>query len=74
MLKKLRNPSKLLLFSIILFKISLSYREKKKNEKNENDLNFRIVNEKNEKIERLNVNINCRHFFFEESDSFYLKY
>ena len=63
-LKKLRNSSKLLLFLIILLKIIL-LDEKKENFKSlkdkkdvKNDLNFRIVNEKSEKIKRLNVNVN----------------
>ena len=50
MLKKFRKPSELLLFSIILLKIILFYKEEKENEKNENNLNFRIIDEKNENI------------------------
>ena len=63
-LKKLRNSLKLLLFLIILLKIIL-FDEKEKNFKSlkdkknvKSDLNFRIVDEKSEKIKRLNVNIN----------------
>ena len=67
-LKKLRNSSKLLLFSIILLifllKITLLSEKKGnfkslKDKKNiKNDLNFRIVDEKSEKIKRFNININ----------------
>ena len=63
-LKKLRNSLRLLLFSIILLKITF-LDEKKGNFKSlkdkkdvKNDLNFRIVDEKNKGIKRLNVNIN----------------
>ena len=63
-LKKLRNSLKSLLFSIILLKITL-FDEKGENFKSlkdkkdvKNDLNFRIINEKSEKIKRLDVNIN----------------
>ena len=55
MLKKIRKPFKLLLFSIILLKIILFYKKEKKNEENENNLNFRIVNEKDKSIRRLNI-------------------
>ena len=63
-LKKLRNLSKLLLFSIILLK-TIFLNEKKenfkslKNKKNvKNDFNFQIIDEKNKRIKRFNVNIN----------------
>ena len=55
MLTKFRKPPESLLFSIILLKIILFCREEKKNEKNENNLNFRIVNEKNESIKQFNI-------------------
>ena len=61
MLEKFRKPFKSLLFSIILFKIILLYKKEKKNEKDESDLNFRIVDEKGESIERL-INVNCLYF------------
>ena len=65
-LKKFRKPSESLLFSIILLKIIFLYKKEKENEKNENKLNFQIVNERNENIKRLNIkrfiNINCRRF------------
>ena len=60
MLEKFRKPPESLLFSIILFKIILFYKKKKKNEENENNLNFRIVDEKDENIKRF-MNINCFH-------------
>ena len=67
MLTKFRKPLELLLFSIILLKIILVYKKEKKNEENEDDLNFQIVDEKNENIKRLNikrlVNINYRRSF-----------
>ena len=67
MLKKFRKPSESLLFSIILFKIILFYKEKKKDEENVNDLNFRIVDERGESIERFDikrfVGVNCRCSF-----------
>ena len=67
-LKKLQNPLRSLLFLIILLiflsKITL-LSEKEKNFKSlknkedvKNDLNFRIIDEKNKEIKRLNVNIN----------------
>ena len=67
-LKKLRNSLRSLLFSIILStflsKIAFS-NEKKENLKLlkdkkdiKNNLNFRIIDEENKKIKRLNVNIN----------------
>ena len=67
-LEKLRNPLKSLLFSIILLtflsKITL-LNEKKENFKSsedkediKNDLNFRIVDEKSEKIKYFNMNVN----------------
>ena len=63
-LKKLRNLLRLLLFSTILSKITL-FDEKEENFKSlkdkknvKNDLNFRIVDEENKRIERFNVNIN----------------
>ena len=63
-LKKLRNLLKLLLFSIILSKITLS-NEKKENLKSlkdkkdaKNDLDFRIIDEKNERIKRFDVSVN----------------
>ena len=68
MLKKFRKPSELLLFSIILLKIILFYKEEKKNEENENNLNFRIVDERDKNIKRFNikrlVNVNCRRSLF----------
>ena len=63
-LKKLRNPLKSLLFSIILLKIILLGEKEEnfklsKNKKDvKNDLNFRIINEKSEEIKRLNVSVN----------------
>ena len=67
-LKKFRKPSELLLFSVILLKIILFYKKEKKNEKNENDLNFRIINNSGENIERLDIrrlmNVNCYYFLF----------
>ena len=63
-LKKLRNSLKSLLFSIILSKTTFSDEKKEnlkslKNKENaKDDLNFRIVDEKNKEIKRLNVNIN----------------
>ena len=63
MLEKFRKPSESLLFSIILLKIVFLYREKKKNEKNENDLNFRIVDERGESIKRF-INVNYLRFLF----------
>ena len=63
-LKKLRNLLKSLLFSIILLKIVLSdgkggnFKSSKNKEDVENDLNFRIVDEKSEEIKRLNVSVN----------------
>ena len=63
MLKKFRKPFKSLLFSIILLKIVFFYKEEKENKENENDLNFRIVNEKDESIKRL-MNVNYRRSFF----------
>ena len=63
-LKKLRNLLKLLLFSIILSKITLS-NEKKENLKSlkdkkdaKNDLDFRIIDEKNERIKRFDISVN----------------
>ena len=68
MLKKFRKPFESLLFSIILLKIILFCRKEKKNEKNENDLNFRIVDERNKNLKRLDIkrlmNINCRRSLF----------
>ena len=61
MSKKFRKPPKLLLFSIILFKIILFCKEEKKDEENENNLNFRIVNERGENIERF-MNVNYLRF------------
>ena len=58
MLKKFRKPPESLLFSIILFKIIFFCKEEKKNEENENDLNFRIINERDENIKRF-INVNC---------------
>ena len=67
MLTKFRKPSKSLLFSVNLLKIIFFYKKEKENEENKNDLNFRIVDERDENIKRLNIkrfeNINCRHFF-----------
>ena len=67
-LEKFRKPLESLLFSIILLKIILFCRKEKKNEENENNLNFRIVDERNENIKRLNIkrfmNINCRYSLF----------
>ena len=40
MLKKFRKSPKSLLFSTILFKIIFFYKEEKKDEENENNLNF----------------------------------
>ena len=67
-LKKLRNSLKSLLFPIILStflsKITFSNEKKEnlkslKNKKDiKNNLNFRIIDEKNKKIKRLDVNIN----------------
>ena len=77
MLTKFRKSFIILLFSIILFKIVLFYKKEKKDEENENDLDFRIVDEKNESIKRFDirrlVNVNCRRFFFERSDSSHSK-
>ena len=77
MLKKFRKPPESLLFSIILSKIILFYKKEKKDEENENDLNFRIVNEKDENIERFNIkrliNVNCRRFFSSKVGLFTLK-
>ena len=63
-LKKLRNSLKVLLFSIILLKI-VFLDEKKKNLKSlkdkkdvKNNLDFRIADEKSERIKRLNMNVN----------------
>ena len=68
MLKKFRKSSESLLFSIILLKVIFLYEKEKKNEENENNLNFRIVNERDKSIKRLNIkrfmNINCRRSFF----------
>ena len=63
MLEKFRKPSELLLFSIILLKIILFYKEEKENKENENNLNFRIVNERDKNIKRF-MNINCRRSLF----------
>ena len=67
MLTKFRKSFISLLFSIILFKIILFCKKEKKDEENENNLNFRIVDERNENIKRLNikrsVNVNCRRSF-----------
>ena len=63
MLKKFRNPLKSLLFPMILLKTIFFCKEKKKNEENKNNLNFRIVDEKNEKIKRF-VNVNYHYSFF----------
>ena len=66
MLTKFRKPSKSLLFPIILLKTILFYKKEKKNEENENNLNFRIVNERDKNIGRLDIkrfmNVNCRRF------------
>ena len=62
MLKKFRKPPELLLFLIILFKIVFFYKEEKKNEENKSDLNFRIINEKDENIKRL-MNVNYLRSF-----------
>ena len=66
MLAKFRKSLKSLLFSIILLKIILFYKEEKKNEKNENNLNFRIINERNENIKLFDINrfinVNYRRF------------
>ena len=59
MLKKFQKSSESLLFSIILLKIILFYKKEKENESN---LNFRIVDERDENIKRL-INVNCRRFF-----------
>ena len=60
MLKKFRKPSESLLFSIILLKIILFCKKEKKDEENKSDLNFRIVNEKDENIKRfININYRC---------------
>ena len=72
MLKKFRKPPELLLFSIILFKIILFYKKEKKNEENEDDLNFRIVDEKDKRIERL-ININYRRSIFKKVGLFIFK-
>ena len=50
MLTKFRKPPELLSFSIILLKIILFCKEKKKNEENENNLYFQIVDERDESI------------------------
>ena len=63
MLEKFRKPFKSLLFSVILFKIILFYKKEKKNEEDENNLNFRIVNERNENIKRF-INVNCLRSLF----------
>ena len=60
MLKKFRKPPKSSLFLIILFKIILFCKEEEENEKNENNLNFRIVNERDESIKRF-INVNYLH-------------
>ena len=62
-LKKFRNSFELLLFSIILLKIVFFYKKEKKNEGNKNDLYFRIVNEKNERIKRF-ISVNYRYSLF----------
>ena len=51
-LTKFRKPLILLLFSIILSNL---YKEEKKEKNNENNLNFHIVDEKNESIKRLDI-------------------
>ena len=56
-LEKFRKPSESLLFSIILFKIIFFYKEEKENEENENNLNFQIIDERNENIKRF-INVN----------------
>ena len=71
MLKKFRKSSESLLFSV-LFKIIFFYKKEKKNEEDENDLNFRIVNERDEKIRRL-MNVNCRYSFFKKVGLFTFK-
>ena len=63
MLEKFRKSSESLLFSIILSKIVFFYKEEKKDEENENDLDFRIVDERGENIERF-VNVNYLRSFF----------
>ena len=68
MLAKFRKPPESLLFSVILLKIILFCKKEKKNEENENDLNFRIVNERDESIRRFDMkrfgDVNCRCCFF----------
>ena len=61
-LKNFRKSPELLLFSVILLKIIFFYKKDDKNEENKNDLNFRIVNERGEKIKRL-MNVNCYYSF-----------
>ena len=62
-LEKFRKPPKSLLFPVILFKIIFLYKEEKKNEENENNLNFRIVNERDENIKRF-INVNYLRSLF----------
>ena len=63
-LKKLRNSSESLLFSIILLKIILlnekegNFKSSKNKEDAKSDLDFRIVDEENKRIKHLNVNVN----------------
>ena len=68
MLKKFRKSFESLLISIILLKIILFCKEEKKDEENKSDLNFRIVDERDENIERFDikrlVSVNCRYSFF----------
>ena len=65
MLEKFRKPFESLLFSIILLKIISFFKEE---EKDESDLNFEIIDERDESIKRLNIkrlmNVNCRRFLF----------
>ena len=64
-LTKFRKPPESLLFLIILLKIIFLYREEKKNEKNKNDLNFWIVDERDKNIKRFDIkrfmNVNRRY-------------
>ena len=63
-LKKLRNSSESLLFSIILLKIILlnekegNFKSSKNKENAKSDLDFRIADEENKRIKHLNVNVN----------------
>ena len=61
-IKEISKPVRIIIIFDYLFKITFFYKKEKKTKEKKNDLNFRIVDEKGERIKRF-INVICRRSF-----------